>query len=84
MAYEPSTAIGLCASSAHGQNWESVTADWKMPIIERRIENTVQLSRPAPIFPRHVWRGYAPTDFGRIGVVSERQRARRGIAKSVG
>ena len=54
-----------------------------MPIIERIFGNTVQLSRPAPIFPRHVWRGCAPTDFGRIGVVSEGQRARRGIAKSV-
>ena len=50
MAYEPSTVIGRCASSAHGQNWESVTADWKMPIIERRIKNMVQLSRLAQIF----------------------------------
>ena len=57
---------------------------WKIPITERRIENTVQLSRLAPIMSRPVWRAYSPTDFGRIGVVNERQRARRRIAKSVG
>ena len=56
----------------------------KMPIIQRIIEKTVQLSRLAPIFPRPFWREYSPTDFGRIGFENERQRARGGIAKTVG
>ncbi len=55
----------------------------EMPIIERWIKNTVQLSTLAPILSRHIWSEYTRHDFGWIGVVNERQRARRGIAKSV-
>ena len=84
MAYAPSTAIGRCASSAHGQNWESVTADLENADNRETEQNTAQLSRLAPNSLATFQRGCAPPDFGRNGVENEGQRARRGIAKSVG
>ena len=48
MAYAPNIAIGRCASSAHGPNWESVMADLGNADNREKEQNHVAIKYASP------------------------------------